>query len=77
MIATVKQQLYQTHGDVVSIKEGGQRPAPHHMAHGEIHQRDQKADGDDESFFHLRGLCVLQHVVIVGSAASLCFLGAF
>ena len=46
-----EQKLYQTHGDVVAVKEVRQRPAPHHMSHGKIHERDQQAEGNDEPLF--------------------------
>ena len=40
-------------GNVVAVKPAGQRPAPHHVPHGEIHQHQQKADRGDEPPFQL------------------------
>ena len=37
-----QQQLDQTHGNVVAVEPVGERPAPHHVAHREIHQHRQK-----------------------------------
>ena len=38
-----QKHLSQAHGHMIVIVEGGQRPAPHHMAHREVHQHQQKA----------------------------------
>jgi ethanolamine utilization protein EutS len=37
-----QQQLNQTHGNVVAVEPVGERPAPHHVAHREVHQHRQK-----------------------------------
>ena len=38
-----QKQLGQAHGHMIVVVESGQGPAPHHMAHGEVHQHQQKA----------------------------------
>ena len=38
-----QQQLRKRHGNGITLKKAGQRPAPHGMAHGYIHQHDQEA----------------------------------
>ena len=43
-----------------------QRPAPHHVAHGEVHQHDQKADRGDEAVLQLRRFMVLQRLECLG-----------
>ena len=37
-----KKQLYKSHGDMVAIKPGWQRPSPHHVSHGKVHQHQKK-----------------------------------
>ena len=59
-----QQQLDKTHGDVVAVKPAWQRPAPHHMAHREIHQNEQKCDRGDQPLFKMRRLPVLQRTCV-------------
>ena len=59
-----KQELYQSHCDVISFKEFRQRPSPHHMAHGEIHERNQKKNGAQQTAFHDRCFLVFQHLFV-------------
>ena len=58
-----KQQLHQTHGDVVAVKPLRQRPIPHHMPHGEVHQHQQEDHGGDQPLFQLRRFVVGQRVL--------------
>ena len=58
-----QQQLDKTHGDVVAVKPAWQRPAPHHMAHREIHQNEQKCGRGDQPLFKMRRLPVLQRAL--------------
>ena len=56
-----QQQLRQAHGDVVAVIKRRQRPAPHHVAHGKIHQHEQKAQRPDQSLrSQLRRLVVVR-----------------
>ena len=55
-----KKQLYQSHGNVVAVKPFRQRPSPHHMSHGKVHQHQQKSYGCDEAPFQNRGLMIFQ-----------------
>ena len=55
-----KQKLYKTHCDMVVIKPCRQRPAPHHMSHGEVHQHEQKSDGSDQTMLEDRCLVILE-----------------
>ena len=59
-----QQQLDKTHSDVVAVKPAWQRPAPHHMAHREIHQNEQKCDRGDQPLFKMRRLPVLQRTCV-------------
>ncbi len=61
-----KQQLDQSHGYVIAVKPCGQRPAPHHMSHGEVHQDQKKAYGCDEALLQDRGFVVFQGFLCVG-----------
>ena len=54
-----QQQLSQAHSHMVVIVEGGQRPAPHHMTHGEVHQHNQKAQRPDEPPLEGRRIVIL------------------
>ncbi len=69
-----QQQLDKTHGDVVAVEPVGEGPAPHHVAHGEVHQNQQEAQRGDEAALELRRLMVGQCVQIgagaVGSVAG-------
>ena len=55
-----QQQLRQPHRHMVVVIERRQRPAPHHMPHGEIHQHDQKADRPDQTPLEHRRIVILQ-----------------
>ena len=39
-----KEHLYQSHGNMIAIKKGRKRPAPHDMSHGKVQQYDEKDD---------------------------------
>ena len=39
---TSQQKLYQSHRHMIIVKKGGQRPSPHHMSHGKIHEYRQE-----------------------------------
>ena len=53
-----QQKLDQAHGHMISFQECRNRPVPHHMSHGEIHQRDQETQRSDQPSLHLRRLPV-------------------
>ena len=55
---------------MVAVKPVGQRPAPHHVAHGKIHQHQQKAQRGNEPPLELGGLVVGQCVQIGAGAAG-------
>ena len=40
------------------------RPAPHHMAHGEVHQHEENDPGEEQTFFQLRSLFVFQSFIV-------------
>ena len=66
-----QQQLHKAHGDVVAVEPAGQGPAPHHVAHGEVHQHQQKAQRRNEPPLELGGLVVGQRVKVgAGGAGS-------
>ena len=44
-----QEQLYQSHGYMIAVKPFRQRPSPHHMSHGKIHQHQQKSYRCDET----------------------------
>ena len=66
-----QQQLRQAHGDVVAVIKLRQRPAPHHVAHGKVHQHEQKTQRPEESAPQLRRLVVGQRVGAGGGACAL------
>ena len=55
-----QKQLGQPHGHVIIVIESRQRPAPHHVTHGEVHQHQQEAHRPDQPLFQKRGLVILQ-----------------
>ena len=57
---TGQQQLHQSHGHMIPVEPRRQRPAPHHMAHGEVHQHQQEANRRDQAFFQLRRFVIRQ-----------------
>ena len=67
-----QKQLHKSHGHMVLSQKFRQRPVPHHMSHGYIHQRNQETKGSDQSFFENGRLPVLQH--ILPSGCRICFL---
>ena len=52
-----QQQLQKPHGHVVLREKSWNRPAPHHVAHGEIHQNRQKAHRPQQP--PLEGWCLM------------------
>ena len=68
-----QQQLDKAHGNMVAVKPVGQRPAPHHVAHGEVHQHQQKAHRCDQAALELGRLMVGQGVQIgIGAGSGRC-----
>ena len=61
-----EQQLRQPHGDVIVRVKRGQRPAPHHVAHREIHQHYQKTERPEEPTLQLWRFMVFQLRLRVG-----------
>ena len=59
-------------GHVVRRQEIRQRPAPHHGAHGEIHEHYEEADGRDQAALEHRRLVVLQGGFRLGHGAGRC-----
>ena len=57
-----EQELHQPHGDVVAFKPLRQRPAPHHMAHGKIHEHGEEAERGDEAALQDRRLAVGERI---------------
>ena len=55
-----EQKLDKTHCNVVVIKPCRQRPSPHHVAHGEVHQYKQKSDRSDQTTFENRCLVIFE-----------------
>ena len=63
-----QQQLYQPHGNVVAVEPAGQRPAPHHVPHGKVHQHQQKAQRGDKPPFQLGRFVVGKRVQLCAGA---------
>ena len=59
-----QQQLNEAHRDVVAVKPVGERPAPHHVPHGKVHQHRQEEKGGDEPLFQFGGLVVGQGIEV-------------
>ena len=55
-----EQQFNEAHGHMISRQCFGYRPIPHHMPHGQVHQRNQQAQGGNKPLFELWGLVILQ-----------------
>ena len=53
-----QQQLQKPHCHMVAVEKRGQRPAPHHVPHGNVHQYDPEAQRSEEPFFQHRGFPV-------------------
>ena len=69
-----QQQLHQPQGHGVALEKGRNRPAAHHMAHGEVHQHRQKAHRPQEPPLQHRRLPVLQDRGVGGSRLLGCAL---
>ena len=68
-----QQQLHKAHGDVVAVEPVRQGPAPHHVAHGEVHQHQQKAHRCDQAALELGRFMVGQGVQIgIGAGSGRC-----
>ena len=65
-----QQQLGQPHGHMVVVVKRRQGPAPHHVAHGKVHQHQQKAHGPDKPPPDTGRLVVLQ-LLLVGAGRRL------
>ena len=54
-----KEHLNKPHRNVVALEERGERPAPHHMSHGKVHQYQQECGGGDQPADQFRrfGIC--------------------
>ena len=65
-----QQQLDEAHSDVVAVEPVGQGPAPHHVAHGEVHQHQQEAQRGDEAALELRCLVVGQCIEVGAGVRS-------
>ena len=65
-----QQQLHQPHGNVVAVKPAGQRPAPHHVSHGKVHQHQQKAQRGDKPPFQFGRFVVSQRVQLCAGAGG-------
>ena len=65
-----KEQLYQSHCDVIPVEKGRQRPVPHHMPHRHIHERDQKHERSNQTFFQKRCRLIPEHFFIIRGAAA-------
>ena len=58
-----QKKLDQPHRHMVARQNFRDRPVPHHMPHREIHQRNQEAQGGDQSTLHPGRLPVFQRVL--------------
>ena len=65
-----QQQLDKAHGNMVAVKPVGQRPAPHHVAHGKVHQYQQKAQRSNQPPLELGRLVVGQRVQVGAGGAG-------
>ena len=63
-------ELDQCLSHIVLRQEGRQGPAPHHGAHGEVHQYRQEAHRPDQTLFEDRRLLVLQGLLRLRHAAG-------
>ena len=71
-----KQKLYKPHGNVVVVEPCRERPAPHHVSHGEIHEDNEKACRGDQPVFESRCLVVFECFFSLGHG-NLFFVGSF
>ena len=58
-----QQKLNQPDGNVISVKEGWQGPAPHVMPHRDVHQNQQEAQRPEQAAQELRALAVCQRIL--------------
>ena len=58
--------LCQGQADVVVDQKRRKRPAPHIMAHGDVHEGREKEDGELQSSEKLRGRAVFQGILLPG-----------
>ena len=72
-----KKKLYQSHGNVVVVKPGRERPSPHHVSHGEVHQYQQKSYRCNKAAFQNGGLMILQGFFCLGHGDLLLIVGSF
>ena len=61
-------QLEQGDRQRVLRQDSGQRPAPHHMAHADIHQHQQESQRPDQPLLELRRFVIGQDVISRGGA---------
>ena len=66
-------QLQKALGHIVVLQVGRDRPAPHHVPHGEIHEYDQKYQRRNQPVSQHRGFPILQQALIC--CAGTIFLG--
>ena len=59
-----KKKLQNPYCNVIICKKWGHRPAPHHMAHGKIHEDNEKACGTEQPFFQYGSFMVSQHIFV-------------
>ena len=59
-----KQHLHQSHGNMVAVEKAGQRPVPHHVSHGNIHQNRQESHRGDQTLFQHRGIVIFQRRLV-------------
>ena len=58
--------LRQSRGDRIALEERRQRPAPHRMPHGKVHQRPQEAQRREKAAFERRSFAVFQRLLVFG-----------
>ena len=64
--------LNEAHGHVVPFEPGRDGPAPHMVAHGEVHEDEQKAQGPQQPLLQHRRLPILQGLLLGGVVHLLC-----
>ena len=57
---------------MIASQKSRQWPVPHHMPHGNVHQRDQETKGCDQTALHNRCLPVFQGIFIHRSTFTFC-----
>ena len=60
-----KKKLGKTYGNAVFRKKFRKRPAPHGVAHGNIHQSRKKTERSNKAFFKNGGLLILKSIRLV------------